>query len=996
MKSLLPLRSISRNLFLFCFLLSPLFIKAQISGKIFRDFNANGVFDSTATFKEVGLSGITVVAYNPAGTSLGSTTTNGTGNYSIPAAIGSVRVEFSGLITGDYSGPIGTQSGSSVQFVTAPNSNVSYGVNYPPNYCNSTNPNLIVPCYVAGDPLKGGTSGTRGVIVSLPYNSMGTTPTVSYPAIASQVGSVYGQALLRSTKNLFSAAFVKRHVGLGPDGAGAIYTINLNTNSVKLFTTLSAGTVPSAAIRNLPDGTSSTASYDVAVYDLVGKTGLGELEISDDEKTLYVVNLADQKLYSIAINTPSDPTAGAVTSVAIPNPCGSESFRPFALKYYRGKVYVGVVCTKEGSADTTRMKATVFEYNGSSFNTVLSFPLTYTKGATNDMATVLTHWYPWSNDFYAAPYGFNGNGGNPSFPQPWFTGIDFDSDGSMIIALRDRYGDQGGWKNYGTNTTDNATYPVISNAEILRAGKCGTGNTWTIESGGSVCGSTPTATGTDNQGPGGGEFYDERVFCCHNESSMGSLVVLHGTGEVVNTTIDPFAINSGGLRFFNNTNGTQNRQDATVGTNASGVQIFSDADVLSFGKANGLGSIDYVCTQQPIEIGNRVWLDANKNGIQDASEAGIASLTVDLYEGSIKVGTTTTDANGNYYFKNSNVNLGGVSGLKPDSSYQIRILTTQANITGKVLTSLNSGSNALIDNNATQFGTNAIIPVTLGSAGQNDHSYDFGFIVCPTITNQSSAQTICAGANGTNITVSTSTNSTNGIKFVKFTTKQIAGATPTAAEATAIYAGTAIATVTPTGASSPYTATYTFATADFPNATSTLINYYVYAILNPDLGATCEPAQEIQVTINPKPQLSSSLTPKAICSATTFSYTATSATSGATFAWSRALVAGISQTVTSGTGNISETLTNTTTAPINVIYVFTTTANGCVSATQNLTVTINPTPATPTTSVTQPTCSVSTATITVSSPSSGVTYSFDNGVTFQASNIKSGLVAGTT
>ncbi len=69
--------------------------------------------------------------------------------------------------------------------------------------------------------------------------------------------------------------------------------------------------------------------------------------------------------------------------------------------------------------------------------------------------------------------------------------------------------------------------------------------------------------------------------------------------------------------------------------------------------------------------------------------------------------------------------------------------------------------------------------------------------------------------------------------------------------------------------------------------------------------------------------------------------------------------------------------------------------NGCTAISSYI-VTQPSTPAAPTTSVTQPTCSVATATITVSSPSSGVTYSFDNGATFQASNIKSGLVAGTT
>lgn len=49
----------------------------------------------------------------------------------------------------------------------------------------------------------------------------------------------------------------------------------------------------------------------------------------------------------------------------------------------------------------------------------------------------------------------------------------------------------------------------------------------------------------------------------------------------------------------------------------------------------------------------------------------------------------------------------------------------------------------------------------------------------------------------------------------------------------------------------------------------------------------------------------------------------------------------------------------------------------------------------PTLSVTQPTCSILSGSITVTSPLDGVTYSFDNGVTFQASNTISGLPQGT-
>ena len=50
---------------------------------------------------------------------------------------------------------------------------------------------------------------------------------------------------------------------------------------------------------------------------------------------------------------------------------------------------------------------------------------------------------------------------------------------------------------------------------------------------------------------------------------------------------------------------------------------------------------------------------------------------------------------------------------------------------------------------------------------------------------------------------------------------------------------------------------------------------------------------------------------------------------------------GISNAAAGGTGNISETLINTTSLPVNVTYVYTLTANGCTN-TQNVVVTVNP------------------------------------------------------
>ena len=51
-------------------------------------------------------------------------------------------------------------------------------------------------------------------------------------------------------------------------------------------------------------------------------------------------------------------------------------------------------------------------------------------------------------------------------------------------------------------------------------------------------------------------------------------------------------------------------------------------------------------------IGDRVWLDTNGNGIQDAGEPGLSNVTVELRQGSTVIATVITDANGNYVFVN--------------------------------------------------------------------------------------------------------------------------------------------------------------------------------------------------------------------------------------------------------------------------------------------------------------------------------------------------------
>ena len=147
----------------------------------------------------------------------------------------------------------------------------------------------------------------------------------------------------------------------------------------------------------------------------------------------------------------------------------------------------------------------------------------------------------------------------------------------------------------------------------------------------------------------------------------------------------------------------------------------------------------------------------------------------------------------------------------------------------------------------------------------------------------------------------------------------------------------------------------------------------------------CTNTQNVTVTVNPTPVLSSTLTAAPVCNNTLFSYTPTSATSGTAFAWSRATVTGISNAANTGNDDPAEILSNTTTDPIVVTYVYTLTANGC-SNTQSVAVTVNPTPVLTTTLTAAPVCDSSLFSYDPASATVGTTYSWSRATVTGISN----------
>ncbi len=117
--------------------------------------------------------------------------------------------------------------------------------------------------------------------------------------------------------------------------------------------------------------------------------------------------------------------------------------------------------------------------------------------------------------------------------------------------------------------------------------------------------------------------------------------------------------------------------------------------------------------------------------------------------------------------------------------------------------------------------------------------------------------------------------------------------------------------------------------------------YYVQAILN---GCT-SPRTRVDVTVAPVPNITS-LATGSICSGNALNYTITADIATATFSWSRAQVAGISNPAAANqtSATINEMLINTTGASVKVTYVIIPTAGACSGIPFNYVVTVLPGP----------------------------------------------------
>ncbi len=403
----------------------------------------------------------------------------------------------------------------------------------------------------------------------------------------------------------------------------------------------------------------------------------------------------------------------------------------------------------------------------------LSFDWAYKK---------LSYWRAW-NDWDPLP----GELSLSTAAQPMLANIETQADGHLVLGLRDRWLDQTGAA-YPIDYDSAPGSPQLSrsynaSADILVL--CKTGSGYAMERNG-ACGADTGASmprlldgETDPNVRADSPLYhwngyvdseSTGVAVRHPYTGQGGIAQMPG-GVLWTTAYDIVSINEQGVRALGpcasrTGRGACGPAGAADGAILGGTRFTASGSTAScgrecWGKGNGLGDLELVCDAAPVQIGNRVWIDADRNGIQDAGELPVAGVTVRLYDAAgTLVGTALTDADGLYTFS-SNVtkpaagdgtSAGG--GLTAGAAFTVRLdnaadFAVGGPLHGYALTTADVATQgAAVNSKATFVGGGPAIAIPARQAGENDHTFDVGFAAPRSDAPTAAAQAASAGSAG--------------------------------------------------------------------------------------------------------------------------------------------------------------------------------------------------------------------------------------------------------
>ncbi|MFF2548932.1 SdrD B-like domain-containing protein [Kitasatospora sp. NPDC058063] len=579
--------------------------------------------------------------------------------------------------------------------------NVSYttGLWSPGDYCQRNAP-LVTTCQ---NTTWGG--GAQRTLVSFPYGARGqdgVDVNVTDIATDAQTGTLFGIAWNRADRRVFSSAAAKRTTGYGRGGPGGIYVTDLARNSTTLFTT-----VPDAG------GTAHGPDADDAFLAVPGKESLGGLKVTDDGRDLFVVNLNDRRLYRYDATSATAAAPKAVYPVPEPGCASAADWRPFGLGLQDGTGYLGGVCSGESTGAVSDLRAVVLPFDpatGRFGPAVLDQPLDYPRQSTVGAGPCDgAGWFPWT-DTYPTTQNGQACSGYRAQPEPELGEVGFEADGSMLLAFRDRLADRA----TGQAAAGAAVGEVLSGGDLNKA--CPANGTYVLDTN-NGCGLSPRGT----------RFFDTSRMGFHHNAAYAGMALSKVETTIGTSGFDPNDTAFGyGTAFVQRADG---RQDPRVGLRLNPANVPAP-----FGKGASMGDLEVLCDRAPLQIGNRVWYDPERTGLQEPGRLPAAGVTVHLYDGADRlVGTAGTTARGEYYFDDSNVD----GGLRPHTRYTIRLDNPSDYAEGGPLhrwvpTRHDVGEDPFVN-------SKGVVPpggryperaLTTGGPGENDHTLDFGFRRC--------------------------------------------------------------------------------------------------------------------------------------------------------------------------------------------------------------------------------------------------------------------------
>ena len=666
---------------LFIIFLISFTLYGDIGGVIFKDFNLNGKMDRL----DSKISNISLKAVCSDG-EIYSTTTKNNGTYRF-VLNGDLRcrLELENDQSWIKSGNNGSgKAYSSVSFAENGELNHNISITTLNSYCKKS-PKVIISTLPGGPDGSDGNPENHGSLFSLPTPKKGTFDKdfTKRKLLKSrqEVGAIWGLAYDKINKNIFASSVIKRYVPLlggckdednKKNGcAGRIYSIPVDGNGdVKVLVDLGNKEVGYTLTqkRNY-DGMSK--QNDKEVIALSGRAGLGDLELSEDGKYLYTINLYKKELIKIEI-----ATGEVIFKKLIPNPygkaCNDEMVRPWALNVNNGSVFIGSVCENRISNGyptevdhTGELGGAIQKFDGESFsNFAFTNTLNYLKPRP---------YLPEKDDAEPVPQIDQNNNWKDTdyYGQPILSDIEFDSMGNLLLAYTDRgafirqRGNSSGdlrkmCKNADGSYTDESTGVAPTDCESHTVQYIKDGNKYYEFY--------------------RGDFYDENHSdygaTGHPETASGAVAMRGGDANLylgMSDSTSPYE--AGSIGILNNSSGEKIAAQALI--DPSPVAQGGEREMYG-SKAGGIGDIELLCDLAPAEIGNYIWNDENKNGIQDPDEYGITGVKVKLYSGKScngnLIGEATTNSDGEYYFGGlKNINLKKDMKILPNKDYSICI-----------------------------------------------------------------------------------------------------------------------------------------------------------------------------------------------------------------------------------------------------------------------------------------------------------------------------------